>query len=772
METPHTPPTRASLRRAGRFRARIRRVLASAAVAAIALTGVVVGVAAPAQAADFGPGYGTQDDNIGWMGAYRIPGTGTLVFCIEPGIPTPTGTTTFAGNVGVGFTSNSFSGATYTPTADELARINAIIGTYGVGNISNREASAVHFAVQYLGNPQGMFGSGGYNNRDSDLHGFINWKLYSTIGTAEVNAVYARTMEILNATAGVTAGDGTTNITGSLVFAVDPTNNYVGTVTPQFSSGNMGAGTITLTNGIFTSTGTPTISGATAGVALPIEGVPPYSAEDGFAEEYKISGTGTFDAGSGSWAAELELYTTGNQQRTVASAGRVDVSVPVSGEDPMVRGVTFEPIVTTSAPRFVTEGEVFVDEVTATLATEQPWTVNSNGDAAPVVAKGTLYGSLSEEPIESADVPTDAPDAGTAEVTLTGEGTYAVESDVVASTPGYYTWVWTIDAADQRAGVQRLLPENYFWADAFGQRVETSITPPRVSTQAQPSTKLGGEITDTAIVEGVVPNETTLTFEAFKVPTNPDGSVQFPEGFVPSEDEGVTNLEWVCEADPVFVQETPVEVTGAGEYVSEAFTPTEHGKYLWVETLWVEGTPVHTGKCGVAEETSFVLDVTTRAQTIDGDQTVGLGEAAWDKAILNGYVPEGATVTIVGYQTPKSTPVADACVAENVVFEWTSEPLAGGMAENLEVDSDRFAPDHFDADQAIYFVETTKDALGRTVSEGECGEPDETLTVEAGAGDLQWTGGDSAPALWVGGASAMALLAGAILYIARRRQMA
>lgn len=163
-----------------------------------------------------------------------------------------------------------------------------------------------------------------------------------------------------------------------------------------------------------------------------------------------------------------------------------------------------------------------------------------------------------------------------------------------------------------------------------------------------------------------------------------------------------------------------------------------------------------------------MLDITTKAQTTDGNQTVDVGEMAWDRAVLNGYVPEGATVTITGYQTSSSTPMTEACTAETQVFEWTSEPLPGGMAENLEIDSDKFAPKNLDAESKVYFIETAKDSLGRTVSMGERGEPDEALSVE-GAGEIAWTGGDSTPAFWAGSLALLTLFAASALAMSRRR---
>lgn len=316
---------------------------------------------------------------------------------------------------------------------------------------------------------------------------------------------------------------------------------------------------------------------------------------------------------------------------------------------------------------------------------------------------------------------------------------------------------------------------------------ETSkVIVPEVTTNAQPGAKLGEEpgLFDVATVTGPVAEAGyNLNFEAYKVPVVKDETtgewvIDYPEGFEPSTEPGANNLTWVCEeADPVFTTEEPIHVTAEGEFTSASFVPEEFGKYLWVETLTTipaegeEALTIHRGECGIAEESGVIVDVTTKAQTDNGDQTVDTGEQAWDKAILNGYVPEGATVTIVGYQTSDTTPVTEACTADTQVFTWTSEPLPGGMAENLEVDSAKFTPEKLGTDSKVYFIETTKDALGRTVSTGECGEPDETLSVE-GAGEIAWTGGDSAPALWIGGIALLALFGGAGAYMIRRRQTA
>lgn len=356
---------------------------------------------------------------------------------------------------------------------------------------------------------------------------------------------------------------------------------------------------------------------------------------------------------------------------------------------------------------------------------------------------------------------------------VTAEGTYESPASPILPA-GTYHWVEVLTAPDG-GEISRGI---------CGLPAEVSvIVTPTVTTNAQPSARLGEEpgLFDVATVTGkIAESGYDLTFEAYRVPvvldeTTGEWAIDYPEDFEPSMEPGANNLTWVCEeADPVFVTAEAIRVTTEGDYTSESFVPAEFSKVLWVETLAYnpedgESIEIHRGECGVATESAVILNVSTRAQTTDGNQTVDVGEMAFDRAILTGYVPEGATVTIVGYQTSSSTPVTEACTAETQVFEWTSEPLAGGMTERLEIDSAKFTPKHLDAESTVFFIETTKDALGRTVSEGECGEPSETLTVEKGDGTIAWTGGDSTPALFAGGLALMTLFAASALAMSRRR---
>lgn len=407
------------------------------------------------------------------------------------------------------------------------------------------------------------------------------------------------------------------------------------------------------------------------------------------------------------------------------------------------------------------------DTLTVAAPSNGNW-VEVEGGRVPVTYRSSAY-FVTEEPVQGETVPADAELLSTQTYTTNRPGTIEAEPVTAPIAEGWVVFVWTVNDADQ--ATPGYVDE---WSDGWATPGEVAkISPPTVTTNAQAGAKLGAPIFDVATVEGLIPAQpTTLSFEAFQVPVVKDAEtdewvVDAPEGTEPGD------LSWVCDAEPVFVTENPQTIAEAGEYTSEPFTPSDYAKLFWVETLTTTpegGDPVvvHRGECAVAEESSVIVDVTTRAQTTNGDQTVDNGEQAFDTVLLNGFVPNGATVTVTGYRAAADVPVTEACNEDRAVYTWTSEELTGGLVENLEIDSAKFTPPPLGTDSKLYFIETTKDALGRTVSTGECGEPSETLAV-TGDGTIAWTGGDATPALWVGSFALMALFTASALYVTRRR---
>jgi len=128
---------------------------------------------------------------------------------------------------------------------------------------------------------------------------------------------------------------------------------------------------------------------------------------------------------------------------------------------------------------------------------------------------------------------------------------------------------------------------------------------------------------------------------------------------------------------------------------------------------------------------------------------VNPGEQLWDTVKLEGALPAGGSVVVDLYQW--SEDAEPVCTEETRV--WSSEPvvLRGGMfREGMTIDlrerGQAFTVPDLPDGTRLGFVETTVDALGREVSKGACGEPDETVTVAvpavASVHTLPETGGD------------------------------
>jgi hypothetical protein len=135
--------------------------------------------------------------------------------------------------------------------------------------------------------------------------------------------------------------------------------------------------------------------------------------------------------------------------------------------------------------RSVETGEPLVDRLTVGVAEgSRPWRTRADGSPVQLVAEGVLYGPFAEQPAQAQTVPASAPVRAMETVTITGPGEYATSGAATASEPGYYTWVWTIDAARQDAAAAASLPAGYVLASPFGLPDEThwvSAPPPRLA---------------------------------------------------------------------------------------------------------------------------------------------------------------------------------------------------------------------------------------------------------------------------------------------------
>lgn len=669
----------------GRRVHRIARAALTVLLTLVLAVTTLVSTHQPAEAATRGHGYGTWDNRIGWQGGFIAP-DGSMVYCIEPGVDNPSGATVSSGHQSSVVSNTPFGNRTLS--ADDLAKINYLVTEFGQ-TTSDREASAVNFAVKYIANPGAMFRSHNWNG-SWDLPGYVNWVLFSITGGSEAAAVAVRAQQLIDAASTITAGPAGGG-SGSLTFQVDNFNNYLGTVTMAGTAGS--TGTVTLSNGLFTTTGSSTLSGMKANIPYPVTGVPP--TEDG--APYKISGTGTFTAPGTGWGGAVHVWTTGAQQTTAGPGPRTPTQFTVAGIDPADRSVLFQPVVTTMATAFVRPGEHAVDTLTfQTVAgsdgTNNSWPRTLTGGYRVLTAEGTLYGPYVDQPEEQDVAPADAPVAGHATVTTTvADGptvTYDAASDAPLETAGYYTWVWTIDAADQSDVTRAYLPDDYSFTDRFGQKAETSITPMQVTVTTEVVEKevlLSGPAADTAAVtpEGLWlqqdgENITVIgRWDAYYDPRAAADIDEVPGTTIPEE---AVHLGTVTEtltgagtvSTPTDLEDGAIQVPASGE-----------GSIVWVFSI-LRADQGATGdyvvevvdNYGVPSEISTILQPEVTTQAVAGGR---IGENIYDTATVSGHLPaNGAQLTFDLYKVP---------MVQNEDGSWAIDyPTTDGDTEVLDDD--------------------------------------------------------------------------------------
>lgn len=376
----------------------------------------------------------------------------------------------------------------------------------------------------------------------------------------------------------------------------------------------------------------------------------------------------------------------------------------------------------------------------AQVTTDGFWLKDADGANLPVTVRWDAYLDPRESGITQVkvdDKPADAVLLGSTTQTVTGAGLVKTpEGDalgfaVPASGKGSIVWVASVRDADQGANADHIEE----WSDDYGVPTEIQlIGQPTVATKATPSAQKGAQISDTATVGGVMPaTGAQLTFEAYQVPMKQDANGVWQRD-VPGGD-----VSKVCD-DPnnrVFSNiGRGAKIAVTGMYTSPTVTASEHGTFLWVESLWSIPTKpgeqpqlISRGECGVPDETTVVLDVSTKASAVDGSNPVTPGTGIQDTASIIGAVPEGATVTFEAFRGESGHPV---CSPATLVWTSTTATLTTGYfteSQPQQPVSGAFTPDATSTTTQVWFVETVRDHNGQTIAKGDCGVPDETLTL-------------------------------------------
>jgi len=408
----------------------------------------------------------------------------------------------------------------------------------------------------------------------------------------------------------------------------------------------------------------------------------------------------------------------------------------------------FAPTATTTvAATVVAPGTPLVDVVTPRIVQPASGVPNAWHTTGSTYATVTYRGAIwrLDEPLADGDpIPADA-ELITDALTLTVGGTDVSPVDVgvpvtgpIVTEAGHYLWVWSLAEADQTPESLVLLADGYAWVDP--ERDAETTTLAALRTTATTSAIDGGSIRDTAHITGILPTGgAALDFAVYRVPTvaDPDdatapATVDYPTGVLPGD------YSWACTAGNQVFTSSTLTVTAPGDIESDPFTPSGPGLYLWVATLSAGGAEPIAGTCGDPDETSTIVQAATRAQTSDA---TGAEPQVWDTATIAGFVPDGATLVFEAYRL--SDLESPTCDAQSFVEATDPVSLPEGLytgTNPLAITGDKIQLAPVFAGTQLYWVHSLRDADGRELHRGACGDPLETIRIAAAAAALAHTG--------------------------------
>lgn len=725
-----------------KYRMMVAGVLTSMALlVGIAGSAVQIGTApSKAEAATTGAGYSGITPEGGYLGNYIVP-DGSRAYCMDSSADWPSGST------GGGSIVSSLSMATGEPlSATVLQKLNYALSNWGQTGDATQAAAVDAYVYAYT-STWAHYNGQGYA---TGVH-YIN-------GNSAVQSVFDTIWNATEANAG--AVQNAVSPSGSMSFSVD-NNNYTGSLRV---SGMPAAARInlTLTNGVFSDTGSATRNGVGNGT-YGVRGTPP----DG-TTQYKISVVGNASFSNGyTFDPDVAIYYTGSQQRVIKGGTTTPNTSywTMSASDPFDRSTVFSPIASTQvASRFVSSTASFSDMLTAGVAAgSEPWRQFQDGSYLPVVAKGTLYYLGADQPTTGASVPSDATAVGTASVTLRGPGTYSAPSVLPTDhKPGFYNWVWNISSADQSFVVQANLPANYAWSDQFGQTSETHVVAAQLSGASQVNAAQVG-------FGQTVSDALTVTLDQGPWPTiggNPVPAHFQHKAYWVAGDTAPT-AGAVVPSDATLFHTTDVTVTAPGTYSSDSVPapPTSFGYLVNVWAIVQDGPGANyfadwnDGWATKGEVTQVVApSVATQAVA-----SVALGDEAGDTAIVSGPIPApycgtGAaatncpnTVTFAAY-LQKDLGAQPLCEPGNEVFNTgytpdsdvstgstpapTSTPIQRDPAFFFNKPVPVAATGSYPSAKAIfksvgvyYWVATFRTGDGTVIHTGDCGDQTEKTVV-------------------------------------------
>lgn len=384
-------------------------------------------------------------------------------------------------------------------------------------------------------------------------------------------------------------------------------------------------------------------------------------------------------------------------------------------------------------------GEQLTDRITPEMDGGE-W-LQDGGTFAPVALTGTWYFSETK-PVRSAAPPVGAVVVGTQTATLTGPAQVIDTAPFQTPyQPGWVTVQWCATASIYVNG----------YCDDFGVPSETAqLLTPGVTTQAQEAAVPTGTVLDTATVTGPVPTGgLNLTFAGYLQPAD-------------------VSVPTCTPATQVFTSSSPIAVTRAGDYPSEAFAvSTSHlGTIYWIETLSSpQGDALHVGTCGLRAETTSVAWPTVVTAASPGGT---VGDLIRDVATVSGPVPPaGLNLTFAAYLQPPGATVP-TCTPETQLFA-SSTPTR--VSKTGEYKSEAFTVTA-ETIGTIYWIETVtlRNNVGGVswTHVGECGLPNETTRTTP---PLARTGSEFSSVPWVVGGGLLLVGLGLVVFWRRLRKV-
>lgn len=684
-----------SIREMKNQHARYRRSTRSALTASAILVGLLgVGLAttetSPADAATTGAGYSGITPWGGYLGNYIAP-DGSRVYCMDSAADWPSGAT--SGGTLVYSMSTEWGGAL---SAITLKRLNYALLKWGQTADPTLAAALDAYIYSYTSTGALHYGAG-YSTGATYIDG-------NSAVLPVYNAIWGEVESWLPPAQGVAT------------LAIQMHDSYNGTIIVNASPADA-TGTLVLTGAVFTSSGLNTAS-VVNGSVIAIHGTPVDTATN-----YSITANASFTAAGGP-DANVIIYTTGGQQRTIRGGTSSPVSFNAASfaTDPLP--LVFEPIVSTQASQFVEGGEAFMDSVTAAVAPgSASWRTRLGGAFYSITTVGTLYGPFTERPTLASEVPLGATVVGSETITMVGPGEYTTSGDIRAGEGGFYTWVWRIDATEQSAQSQTGLPDDYRFVDEFGSADETSVVPMSVSAVSSvPSNvvALGSVLEDRLTIS--LDSGSWLTEGDVQLPVTFIGTAYFISGDVaPVESD-------VLPAEAIAIGTSTIVASGPGSYSTHtpALAPTARtGFVTWVWRL-SDSTPYAryfrpwTDHFGVPAETSRVELPTI--ETIAVPESA-IGEAAHDTAIVSGVTPASETFLVFqAYLQAGGEPAT--CDSSTLVFDSSASsiPIIGA---GTYASPDATLP----AFGTYFWVESLVTADNEVIHRGICGAANEITVV-------------------------------------------